>query len=388
MSQEVHRTGLCSSDAPTEIEELVQSIFVSSGISLDVDVRSNNVGGFLAGIAETPFICVDPIYLEQIAGQSIAKKRFILAHEVAHILNRDIDANSGSDRRPDWQMEVAADWFAAHVSREYGADKNELFEIFRNCDETEFNRDISCDMRMAIIDQVLSKDYQLAETPRGTVGQPNIRQQTTPRNFDLGAIEGEIESILESKEEIRPYIESEPAGFYRVALQAGHLFRDTGATGSQGKFFSEQDIAAYIVKRVHDYLANYGIGVVLLDGDPKIEENISVDVFISIHADASSIPCTSGPSFGYPSSVERSNGVDAIASALAISYDYKVTDFLRDNYTSHLRNYYLFRKVESSTLSAVLEIGDLGCPEQELNMAENSQLFARNLASAIKYLLD
>lgn len=182
---------------------------------------------------------------------------------------------------------------------------------------------------------------------------------------------------------------------YNIVLQPGHYLRERGSgknLGTSGKAITEQELTAFITANVAKNL---------IDGDKEKKLNILVisaddyhrplnaDIFLSIHADGSTKPCTTGPSLGY-SDDSSLLGMHAIAFALATSLGQTYEDFQKDNFTTNLSGYYAFKSMKLSPrgFSGLLEVGELTCPDKEKALIANSLLIAKNLSVALKSSLD
>lgn len=151
---------------------------------------------------------------------------------------------------------------------------------------------------------------------------------------------------------------------YDVIIQPGHYGRTRGATGGEGKLTSgatitERELVAEIGARLASRLIELGLNVAVIkaDGFPRPLRSY---VFLSIHADASVRPCASGPSLGYDDSSDLL-GMHLVAYALGTSLGVKYNDFMKDNFTVNLSNYYAFRHMHTNVFEGVLEIGELTC---------------------------
>lgn len=117
-----------------------------------------------------------------------------------------------------------------------------------------------------------------------------------------------------------------------IALQRGHCFRKTGATGT----YKEQEFAAGVGAITADLLRQRGHHVYLLTADEPVP---GADVFVALHTDGATNPARRGASVGYPSA---EGGRLARAWKAAHQLHGYPGGFLPDNYTDALRGYYGF----------------------------------------------
>src|SRR5712664_4055413 len=172
---------------------------------------------------------------------------------------------------------------------------------------------------------------------------------------------------------------------YDLVIQPGHFRRTSGATGGQGKYVSEQQITAEIVEGLVSNLRKRGLSVAVIPAD-GFKTLLKSKIFLSLHTDASTFPCSVGPSLGY-SAEGDALGMHGIAAALAITLSIDPEKFMRDNYTANLKGYYVFRSMETKQFKGLMEMSELTCPSQEENLLSRADLLANNLAIAVYFAL-
>jgi len=179
---------------------------------------------------------------------------------------------------------------------------------------------------------------------------------------------------------------ADPSVNYDVLLQIGHFPRKRGITGGEGELVQEQQIAAYVANNIFSRLSK-DFNVKLIAAD-NFGTNLKSKIFISFHTDSAPLnrKCFLGPSVGYDS-VSDAKGMHALAFALAMSLDLNPSDFMADSYTKGLKNYYAFRRINTSAFEGVLEMAELTCPEQEKSLLGNADRLSKNLAHAIRWAL-
>jgi len=187
----------------------------------------------------------------------------------------------------------------------------------------------------------------------------------------------------------------DPSKKYNIVLQPGHYLRTPGPgkkLGTSGKLVTEQQLTAFITANVAETLIDGDkdkkLNILVISAD-DYDRPLSTDIFLSIHADGSTKPCTTGPSLGY-SSDSSLLGMHALAFALAASLGQTYDDFEEDNFTTNLSGYYALKsmKLPPKGFAGVLEVGELTCPEKEKALIANSLLIAKNVSVALKSSLD
>jgi hypothetical protein len=199
---------------------------------------------------------------------------------------------------------------------------------------------------------------------------------------------GELKEMGSSARDTYPQLRTElgdPSKDYDLVLQPGHYGRTSGATGGEGKYVTEQQIAAKIVDILASNLRKRGVTLAIIPAD-GFKAPLKSKVFLSLHTDASNYPCSVGPSIGYSADGDAL-GMHGIAAALAITLSIDPQKFMRDNYTANLRGYYAFRSITTRQFKGLLEMSELTCPAQEENLLSRADLLANNLAIAVAFAL-
>lgn len=182
---------------------------------------------------------------------------------------------------------------------------------------------------------------------------------------------------------------------YDVILQPGHYGRTppSGKLGTSGYLVSEQALVAFISSVIADQLRRDNVSVLVISADnyllpthPQPFDGLKAKVFLSVHADGSNPPCKTGPSLAYKSntSVLAMHTVGLSLSA-ALGKDY--SKFMRDNFTENEHDYYMFHKVEADRLTGLLEVGELTCKKDEIQLIDSSNLIGQNIAQALDFLV-
>lgn len=86
---------------------------------------------------------------------------------------------------------------------------------------------------------------------------------------------------------------------YDVIIQAGHYLRKFGATGTEGNFVKEKELTAYLVKGIVENLKKKTTLKVLALSADEFNPGLRSKLFLAIHADGSTVGCTTGPSLSY-----------------------------------------------------------------------------------------
>ena len=141
-------------------------------------------------------------------------------------------------------------------------------------------------------------------------------------------------------------------------VQAGHVPRTRGATGSQGVLGSEQAFTLKTATYIQKWLTLRGWTCEMIGADDDIPDST---VFVAIHHDGSSNSKARGPSVGYPIDPPDASGTPASKAAAQVwkrvyGKAYPGPTFRPDNYTRGLRGYYAFRK-STARIKLCLEHG-------------------------------
>jgi N-acetylmuramoyl-L-alanine amidase len=179
----------------------------------------------------------------------------------------------------------------------------------------------------------------------------------------------------------------DPSRRYDIILQPGHYGRTSGKTGGSGAQVSEQQLVAFIAANIAKYLIDQHVDVLVIPADNFDKSGLNADVFLAIHADASDVPCKTGPSLGYASG-SNLLGMHTIGFALATSMGQTYKDFMKDNFTVDEHKYYAFAYIKMRGYGGLLEVGELTCPNVEKSLITNALLISHNLGVALKASLD
>ena len=141
-------------------------------------------------------------------------------------------------------------------------------------------------------------------------------------------------------------------------VQAGHVPRTRGATGSQGVLGSEQAFTLKTATHIQKWLTLRGWTCEMIGADDDIPDST---VFVAIHHDGSRNTSARGPSVGYPIDPPDASGTPASKAAAQVwkrvyGKAYPGPTFRPDNYTRGLRGYYAFRK-STARIKLCLEHG-------------------------------
>ncbi len=159
---------------------------------------------------------------------------------------------------------------------------------------------------------------------------------------------------------------------FDVLISAGHEGRpascahypqrhcNLGAAGERAWTPVVADAATRILRR-------HGVTVARLPAD--FAGNYVVDAAVFIHFDGSAPACQSGASIGF----HRPQDAPAAIAWRELYGGYFPFRFQPDNFTSGLRDYYAFRQVDGSSLTLVLELGEITCPAQHAWLAPRLQ---------------
>jgi N-acetylmuramoyl-L-alanine amidase len=174
----------------------------------------------------------------------------------------------------------------------------------------------------------------------------------------------------------------------QVALVSGHAGNDSGAVceDENGQAtIKEADINAKVAELAADRLRRAGADVVVLqEYDPRLDD-LSVDVFLSIHAD-SCIDAT-----GFKSTHYDKSAIPYIADRLVncINSQYAAATGLAENLdtiTENMTEYHAFRRIDAQTPAAILELGFLGGDHDLL--VQRPELPAKGIADGLLCFLE
>ena len=162
-----------------------------------------------------------------------------------------------------------------------------------------------------------------------------------------------------------------------VLIQAGHVGRLTGNTGSVCNGLKERDWNNIVAKEVERILKSKGIEVERVGARVPIANAV---IAVAIHFDGSERPCATGASIGH-------NGT-ASACALARAWKREYRSFFpfrwhRDNFTKNLSHYYGFSQVNTTKGFLVLELGEITCNKQTVWLKPRLKQVASKIAHFI-----
>ena len=126
----------------------------------------------------------------------------------------------------------------------------------------------------------------------------------------------------------------------------------------------EREWTPIVADEVTRVLREHNVNVLREPAD--FDGEYDVDAAVFIHFDGNERPCSSGASIGYHHESDR-------AAALAWRDLYSRIfpfQFMPDNFTMGLRDYFAFRQVRASDAALVLELGEIGCPQQRAWMQD------------------
>ncbi|WP_229425333.1 MULTISPECIES: N-acetylmuramoyl-L-alanine amidase [unclassified Massilia] len=155
--------------------------------------------------------------------------------------------------------------------------------------------------------------------------------------------------------------------------------------GTSGKLVGEQQLAAYLVRRIAETLAQQGkLKVLTLSADeyaPKLKGKL----FLAIHADGSEKPCSTGPSLSYQKN-NSTLAMHAVGWALSQALGYQYDQFRKDGFTADAAHYYMFGHVDAPVMKGLLEVGELTCAEMEQRLVAGADAIASNVAKALMFV--
>ena len=131
----------------------------------------------------------------------------------------------------------------------------------------------------------------------------------------------------------------------QLVLQAGHVGRTRGATGSVGPLGTEQQFTLKTATYCQKWLTLRGWTCEVIGADEAVPDS---HVFVAIHHDGSRNRDARGPSVGYPSDYRQRSENAAQEWKREFGKHYPGGSFRPDNYTSGLRGYYAYRKTNAS----------------------------------------
>lgn len=191
-----------------------------------------------------------------------------------------------------------------------------------------------------------------------------------------------------------------PDGPPRVGLQAGHwknnelpeeLDRLKGSTGSSGGGKSEWEVNLEIAQKTKIILEEKGIQVDILPA--TVPPKYWADIFVSIHADGSLDPKTSGFKIASPRR-DYSGKAEKLVNLMEENYR-QATNLAKDpNITRNMRGYYAFawwrydHSVHPKSASVIVETGFLTSQQDRRLLIGNPVKAAEGIASGIIKFLE
>jgi N-acetylmuramoyl-L-alanine amidase len=171
----------------------------------------------------------------------------------------------------------------------------------------------------------------------------------------------------------------------KIALQAGHEGRTSGATGAPG----EIELTVRIRNRLSQILISKGFQVYLFNADPPAAQlNQVFNLFLSLHGDAN-VYGTGGGFADYPEpSVDK-----------ATAESQRICRFINDSYFSetgiryvnrsnkNTRYYYMWKMLSARTPCVLLEMGVVQDAHDKVLLA-NTELIANAIARAVSRAFD
>ncbi len=168
---------------------------------------------------------------------------------------------------------------------------------------------------------------------------------------------------------------------YDVLVSAGH----EGRPQSCAQFHHKCNLGAagemqwntIVADEVTRLLRERGLSVAREPADFAGDFDVHKAVFI--HFDATDTPCTSGASVGY-----HTDASAPLAQRWKSMYSkFFPFRFMPDNFTTNLSNYYGFRQVHARDGAIVVELGEIGCPQQRAWLAPRLNSIAHLLADLL-----
>lgn len=143
-----------------------------------------------------------------------------------------------------------------------------------------------------------------------------------------------------------------------VYIQAGHEGRLFGNTGSVSEYGREMDWNTIVADEATRVLRNAGVSVIRAPADQKRIH--VVRLALSVHFDGSKNACRTGAAIGF----NRSSDKAAAREWKNIYRSVFPFQWMPDNFSKNLRQYYNYRYTQASDAELVLELGEISCPEQ------------------------
>lgn len=172
---------------------------------------------------------------------------------------------------------------------------------------------------------------------------------------------------------------------YDVLISAGHEGRpascahykhkcNLGAPGERQWTPVVADAAAEVLR---------GRGFTVAREPADFPGTYEVKAAIFIHFDGTEHACTSGASIGYHTGASKA-AADLWRKEYSAAFPFQ---FMPDNFTRNLRDYYGFRQVHAQDGSLVIELGEVSCPAQRAWLASRLQWEGEFIADFLTGLL-
>ena len=161
--------------------------------------------------------------------------------------------------------------------------------------------------------------------------------------------------------------------------------RTTGATGTEGLLIKERELTAYLVKGIVERLKkNPALTVLALSAD-EFNAGLRSKLFLAIHADGSTVQCSTGPSLSYQKN-SSTLAMHAIGWGLGTALGYRYDEFRKDGFTADSARYYMFSQIDAPVMKGLLEVGELTCKYKEEMLILSADKIAANVARAIEFV--
>ena len=173
---------------------------------------------------------------------------------------------------------------------------------------------------------------------------------------------------------------------YDVLISAGHEGRPQSCArfpkrhcnlGTPGERAWNPIVADEAARKLREM--GYSVAREPADFDGEYE----VKAAIFIHFDGTDRPCTSGASIGYHTQASKP-AADLWRARYGAVFPF---EFMPDNFTKNLSDYYGFRQVRTQDAGLVLELGELTCPAQKAWLAPRLRWEGDYIAAFVHRLL-
>jgi N-acetylmuramoyl-L-alanine amidase len=176
----------------------------------------------------------------------------------------------------------------------------------------------------------------------------------------------------------------------KIAIQKGHCFRKTGATGTNGEQEFNNKLGNLIAARLK--LRGHTARIFLADESPPG----GFDAAIALHADGSVSSQARGASIGYPDAARYGQAAHDRGRALGRAWKQAYQahgwpgGFRADNYTTGLSRYYGHRRALDAGIprSLVVEHGFMTNAKDRAWMLDHLQRVAQSHVDAVETVFD